>query len=168
MIPARSVRRPYSNHTLINNWLEERADVKNERIQKPLPSQNDHHFGTTYECAYGTIRGDPPRPEVRNLELPRAYAFPGHQPEFDFPQMKTSVNTYLTEYRSGYCRNCQRALAPDDPAWPTTTKVCLHCKDRTYTVDPKPEPYTLTVDYRQDPAVKNRCIACMEINPGAK
>ncbi|CAF4865854.1 unnamed protein product, partial [Rotaria sp. Silwood2] len=24
--------------------------------------------------------GDPPRPEVRNLELPRNYAFPGHQP----------------------------------------------------------------------------------------
>ncbi|CAF5120766.1 unnamed protein product [Rotaria magnacalcarata] len=68
MIQARSVRRPYSNHTLINNWLEERADVKNERIQKPLPSQNDHYFGTTYECGYGTIRGDPPRPEVRNLE----------------------------------------------------------------------------------------------------
>ncbi|CAF4722034.1 unnamed protein product, partial [Rotaria magnacalcarata] len=62
---------------------------------------------TTYECGYGTIRGDPPRPEVRNLEIPRAYAFPGHQPEFDFPQMKKSVNTYVTEYRSGYCRNCQ-------------------------------------------------------------
>ncbi len=100
--------------------------------------------------------------------VPRAYAFPGHQPEFDLPEMKASVNTYLTEYRAGYCRNCQRALAPDDPAWSSTTKVCLHCKDRTYTIDPKPEPYTLTVDYPQDPAAKNRCLACLEINTGVK
>ncbi|CAF0778179.1 unnamed protein product [Rotaria sp. Silwood1] len=168
MLQPRSLHRPYSNQTLIYNWQEERADIKNERIQKPLPSQYDHYFPTTYECAYGTIRGDPPRPEVRNLELPRNYAFPGHQPEFDFPEMKASVNTYVTEYRAGYCRNCQRPLAPDDPAWSTTTKVCLHCKDRTYSIDPKPEPYTLTVDYRQDPAAKNRCLACMEINTGVK
>jgi hypothetical protein len=100
--------------------------------------------------------------------VPRAYAFPGHQPEFDPPEMKASVNTYLTEYRAGYCLNCQRALAPNDPAWSSTTKVCLHCKDRTYTIDPKPEPYTLTVDYPQDPAAKNRCLACMEINTGVK
>lgn len=102
------------------------------------------------------------------ISVPRAYAFPGHQPEFDFPEMKESVNTYATEYRANYCVNCRRALAPDDPAWSTDTKVCLHCKDRTYTVDPKPEPYTLTVDYPQNPAIKDRCIACMEINPGAK
>ena len=100
--------------------------------------------------------------------VPRAYAFPGHQPEFDLPEMKSSVNTYLTEYRAGYCRNCKRALAPNDPAWSSKTKVCLHCKDRTYTIDPNPEPYTLTVDYRQDPAAKDRCLACTEINTGVK
>lgn len=82
--------------------------------------------------------------------------------------MKASVNTYRTEYRAAYCPQCKRALAPDDPAWATDTKVCLHCKDRTYTVDPKPEPYTLTVDYRQDPAAKGRCLACTEINTGVK
>ena len=69
--------------------------------------------------------------------------------------MKASVNTYVTEYHAGYCHKCRRPLAPDDPAWSTTTKVCLHCKDRTYTIDSKPEPYTLTVDYRQDPAANN-------------
>lgn len=82
--------------------------------------------------------------------------------------MKSSVNTYLSEYRAGYCLNCRRALSPNDPAWSSKTKVCLHCKDRTYTVDPNPEPYTLTVDYRQDPAAKDRCLACMEINTGVK
>ena len=51
MIQARSVRRPYSNHTLINNWLEERADVKNERIQKPLPSQVDSRY-LIHSCAF--------------------------------------------------------------------------------------------------------------------
>ncbi|CAF0783923.1 unnamed protein product [Adineta steineri] len=168
MLKTSAFSHPYRPHTLIYNWQEERADVKNERVQKPLPSQYDSYFSTTYESSFGTNRGEPPRPEVRNLQLPRSYAFPGHQPEFDFPEMKESVNTYLTEYRAGYCRNCQRALAPNDPAWSTTTKVCLHCKDRTYTIDPKPEPYTVTVDYPQNPAAKDRCLACMEISTGVK
>lgn len=43
MNQTRSLRRPYGNQTLIYNWQEERADVKNERIQKPLPSQVDSH-----------------------------------------------------------------------------------------------------------------------------
>jgi hypothetical protein len=68
MLQTRSPHRPYGNQTLIYNWLEERADVKNERIQKPLPSQYDHYFTTTYEGAYGTVRGDQIRPEVRKLE----------------------------------------------------------------------------------------------------
>lgn len=95
--------------------------------------------------------------------VPRHYAFPGHQPEFDFPQMKASVNTYVTEYRAGYCHQCQRPLPSDDPSWNSKTKVCLHCKDRIYTVDPNPDPYTLTVQYPQDPHRKNYTPAHQEI-----
>ncbi|CAF1215641.1 unnamed protein product [Adineta ricciae] len=168
MFQTSALRRPFGHQTLIYNWQEERADIKNERVQKPLPSQYDHYFNTTYESSFGTTHGDPPRPEVRHLELPRTSAFPGHQPEFDFPEMKASVNTYLSEYRAAYCRNCGRVLGPDDPAWSSATKVCLHCKDRTYTIDPKPEPYTVTVDYPQNPAAKDRCLACLEINTGVK
>jgi len=39
MLQASAFRRPFGSQTLIYNWQEERADVKNERIQKPLPSQ---------------------------------------------------------------------------------------------------------------------------------
>lgn len=39
MLQTSALRRPYGNQTLIYNWLEDRADVKNERILKPLPSQ---------------------------------------------------------------------------------------------------------------------------------
>ncbi len=38
MLQTSAFLRPYGHQTLIYNWLEERADVKNERIQKPLPS----------------------------------------------------------------------------------------------------------------------------------
>ena len=39
MLQTSALRRPYNEQTLIYNWFEERADVKNERIPKPLPSQ---------------------------------------------------------------------------------------------------------------------------------
>ena len=127
------------------------------------------HHGPKYGISSVRIPcGDVIPPSSSCPSVPRPSAFPGHQPEFDGSRMKASVNTYLTEYRAGYCRHCQRALAPDDPAWSSKTKVCLHCKDRTYTIDPNPEPYTLTIDYPQNPAAKGRCIACQEINNGVK
>ncbi|CAF0989995.1 unnamed protein product [Didymodactylos carnosus] len=153
MLPLSAARRPFGNETLIYNWREERADIKYERIPKPLPSQYDHYFGTTYEDAYGTMRGCPPRVETRGLELSREKAFPGHQPEFDTNQMKSSVNTYLTEYRAGYCRKCHNKLSPNDLAYNSSTIVCLQCTDRTYTINPNPEPYTLTVEYPQIPSI---------------
>ena len=39
MLQQSALRRPFKSETLIYNWFEERADVKNERVQKPLPSQ---------------------------------------------------------------------------------------------------------------------------------
>lgn len=39
MLQTSALRRPFGHQTLIYNWLEERADIKNERVQKPLPSQ---------------------------------------------------------------------------------------------------------------------------------
>lgn len=39
MLQTSALRRPFGHQTLIYNWQEERADVKNERVQKPLPSQ---------------------------------------------------------------------------------------------------------------------------------
>lgn len=39
MLQQSALRRPFGSETLIYNWFEERADVKNERVQKPLPSQ---------------------------------------------------------------------------------------------------------------------------------
>jgi len=39
MLQTSALRRPFGHQTLIYNWQEDRADVKNERIQKPLPSQ---------------------------------------------------------------------------------------------------------------------------------
>jgi hypothetical protein len=85
MLQTSALRRPYGNQTLIYNWLEDRADVKNERILKPLPSQVYFSYLIhslriyiylhstiiillTYECGYGTVRGDPIRSEVRKLE----------------------------------------------------------------------------------------------------
>jgi hypothetical protein len=44
MLQTSALRRPFGSQTLIYNWLEERADVKNERIQKPLPSQVDSSY----------------------------------------------------------------------------------------------------------------------------
>ena len=39
MMQKSEQHRPYGRQTMIYNWFEERADVKSERIQKPLPSQ---------------------------------------------------------------------------------------------------------------------------------
>lgn len=39
MLQTSALRRPFGSQTMIYNWFEERADVKTERIQKPLPSQ---------------------------------------------------------------------------------------------------------------------------------
>ena len=44
MLQTSALKRPFGNQTLIYNWQEERADIKHERIQKPLPSQVDSAY----------------------------------------------------------------------------------------------------------------------------
>lgn len=51
MMQKSEQHRPYGRQTCIYNWREERADVKNERIQKPLPSQVFHHL-CTYDVSF--------------------------------------------------------------------------------------------------------------------
>lgn len=48
MLQTSALRRPFGSQTLIYNWQEERADVKNERIQKPLPSQVNFSYLTLF------------------------------------------------------------------------------------------------------------------------
>ena len=39
MLEETQILRPYGNQTLVFPSEEERADIKHQRIQKPLPSQ---------------------------------------------------------------------------------------------------------------------------------
>lgn len=43
-----------------------------EHVLRERIFQYDHYFNTTYESSYGTVHGDPPRPEVRQLERNRS------------------------------------------------------------------------------------------------
>lgn len=52
MIQTSAQRRPFGHQTFIYNWQEERADIKNQRVQKPLPSQvnsSDRVFLLSFE-----------------------------------------------------------------------------------------------------------------------
>lgn len=43
----------YSAGTLISNWNEDKYDVKSMSKCRPLPSQYDHYYVTTYRGSFG-------------------------------------------------------------------------------------------------------------------
>lgn len=91
----------FSSDTLIGNWNEERFDVSRLTQPRPLPSQYDHYFETTYRHAYS--KSPPSVPEVLRYsrgEEPKA--FPAHQPQLDPPQLKQHYNSFLTSSTEAY------------------------------------------------------------------
>ncbi|XP_003387083.1 PREDICTED: UPF0686 protein C11orf1 homolog [Amphimedon queenslandica] len=91
----------YSTDTLVGNWNEEKFDVKSLSKAKPLPSQYDHYFETTYKAGYSQPKKNPQTlPKSRSTETYRA--FPGHQPSLDLPQAKQQYNSFLTTSREAY------------------------------------------------------------------
>ncbi|XP_069894524.1 cilia- and flagella-associated protein 68 isoform X1 [Dipodomys merriami] len=84
----------YSNRTLMGNWNQERYDLKNIVMPKPLLSQFGHYFETTYDASYNI---NMPISTQSFKRQPRW--FPGHQPELDPPQYKcTEKSTYTISY----------------------------------------------------------------------
>ncbi|XP_008063785.1 UPF0686 protein C11orf1 homolog isoform X2 [Carlito syrichta] len=84
----------YSNCTLMGNWNQERYDLRNIVQPKPLPSQFEHYFETTYGTSYNNKM---PLSTHRFKREP--HWFPGHQPELDPPRYKcTEKSTYMSSY----------------------------------------------------------------------
>lgn len=91
----------YSNDTLIGNWNEERFDNSIVKQAKPLPSQHNHYFESTYDQSYNFKPYEVPK-ELKHLKAPHPNAFPGHQPETDNAAIKSIYNSWETTTRAGY------------------------------------------------------------------
>ncbi|XP_023565362.1 UPF0686 protein C11orf1 homolog isoform X1 [Octodon degus] len=91
----------YSNRTLMGNWNQERYDLRNIVQPKPLPSQFQHYFETTYDSSYNSKM---PLSTHRFKREP--HWFPGHQPELDPPRYKcTEKSTYMNSYSKPQMRH---------------------------------------------------------------
>ncbi|XP_055958912.1 cilia- and flagella-associated protein 68-like [Patella vulgata] len=90
----------YSNTTLIGNWNEKRFDIS--RIKnKPLPSQYNHYFESTYDASHNVAPNQMPR-ELKHLKARHPHAFPSHQPELDHHSLKSQYNSWETTSRGSY------------------------------------------------------------------
>ncbi|ESO93723.1 hypothetical protein LOTGIDRAFT_203076 [Lottia gigantea] len=91
----------YGNSTLIGNWNEKRFDIGKAKETKPLPSQYNHYFESTYDTGYNLKNAGVPR-ELKNLKERHSHAFPSHQPELDLPSLKSQYNSWETTSRAAY------------------------------------------------------------------
>ncbi|XP_063111816.1 cilia- and flagella-associated protein 68 isoform X1 [Cavia porcellus] len=91
----------YSNRTLVGNWNQERYDLRNIVQPKPLPSQFQHYFETTYDTSYNT------KLLLSTHRFKREpHWFPGHQPELDSPPNKcTEKSVYMSNYSKPQIRH---------------------------------------------------------------
>jgi len=87
--------------TLVGNYSEERFDLKQRLKSKPLPSQYNHYFDTTYDTDFN--KQEPKIPEdARGLKRYHPRTFPGHQPEVDTAQAKAVYNDWNTNSMASY------------------------------------------------------------------
>ncbi|KAK3597988.1 hypothetical protein CHS0354_042341 [Potamilus streckersoni] len=91
----------YSRPSLIGNWNEESFDISRTRQAKPIPSQYNHYFETTYDTDYNKNPYEVPK-ELKHLKERHPHSFPGHQPEIDSAKVKSVYNSWETTTRSGY------------------------------------------------------------------
>lgn len=93
----------YTSGTLENNWNEERFDIKYLKESKPIPSQFNHFYTTTYTdlCSNKSNIGNATDSAVTAARH-RTPGFPGHQPELDMDSQKKRLNTYETDHRVNY------------------------------------------------------------------
>lgn len=92
----------YNTSTLIGNWNEQRFDINRISKPKPIPSQYNHYFETTYGSGYNTVDTNRVPESLKHLEAREPTAFPGHQPELDPPQLKKQYNSLLTTSRAAF------------------------------------------------------------------
>ncbi|KAM4702981.1 cilia- and flagella-associated protein 68 [Rhinophrynus dorsalis] len=87
----------YSNKTLMGNWNQERFDLRKLEERKPLPSQYDHYYQTTYSCEY------PKMNTVTRVLKKEPHVFPGHQPELIPPEYRTPRKSCYTIDYGSHC-----------------------------------------------------------------
>ncbi|KAK2148514.1 hypothetical protein LSH36_492g02002 [Paralvinella palmiformis] len=91
----------FSKDTLVGNWNEERFDIEEQKKAKPLPSQHEHYFGSTYGANYNKKPIEVP-PQLKHFDARQPYAHPAHQPELDPPCLKEIYNSWETTSRAAY------------------------------------------------------------------
>ncbi|XP_065827216.1 cilia- and flagella-associated protein 68-like [Oscarella lobularis] len=94
----------YKSSTLIGNWCEESFDDKRVTSPKPLPSQYNHYFTSTYGKSYGIAKPSGETAALQHREDTRPCAFPGHQPQFDLPALKAAYTGYRTTSSAAYTK----------------------------------------------------------------
>ncbi|XP_015769560.1 PREDICTED: UPF0686 protein C11orf1 homolog [Acropora digitifera] len=58
----------YNTSTLIGNWNEQRFDINRISKPKPIPSQYNHYFETTYGSGYNTVDTSKVPEALKHLE----------------------------------------------------------------------------------------------------
>ncbi|XP_044164770.1 UPF0686 protein C11orf1 homolog isoform X1 [Acropora millepora] len=58
----------YNTSTLIGNWNEQRFDINRISKPKPVPSQYNHYFETTYGSGYNTVDTSKVPEALKHLE----------------------------------------------------------------------------------------------------
>uniref|UniRef100_A0A6I8RD92 Uncharacterized protein n=2 Tax=Xenopus tropicalis TaxID=8364 RepID=A0A6I8RD92_XENTR len=83
----------YSNKTLMGNWNQEHFDLSHLEKRKPLPSQYDHYYQSSYSSSYNKTK-------TGSLGFKREpHIFPGHQPELESLESKPlQKSCYMLDY----------------------------------------------------------------------
>jgi len=93
----------YRNDVLNGNWMENRHDVKIQSVARPLPSDYDHHYDSTYNVDYNKHRPKHCVHEsLKNLKRHHPHSYESHQPEFDSDYMKALYNSWQTTSGAAY------------------------------------------------------------------
>ncbi|KAM8927675.1 cilia- and flagella-associated protein 68 [Pelodytes ibericus] len=99
----------YSNKSLMGNWNQERYDLCKLAERKPIPSQYDHYYQTSYSAAH------PKKDAGRQVFKEEPHIFPGHQPELDTSPGKNLKRTcYMIDYSNPYTQPTIPHCGQDD------------------------------------------------------
>ncbi|CAI8027662.1 UPF0686 protein C11orf1 homolog [Geodia barretti] len=99
----------YSPNTLIGNWNEKRFDVSLLSQARPLPSQYNHYFESTYTQSFSKEPQKVPEALKFSRGKREISAFPAHQPVLDPPQIKQTYDSFLTSSMAAYGRGSRDA-----------------------------------------------------------